>query len=127
MSDQTGWILRGPGRYEFGQGPHEIFVELRTSRWGATSALSELYDALRSARPQNKKEPHAVAEYLITYCSAELGITNTDRPIVIVNFHNQQVLLWSDREKCLLEETSIERFVDDQNLRNTWTKLHFAD
>ncbi len=125
MSHQTGWVLRGGTAYGFDVVSHESFVELRTGRWSASTALHDLFAALRS-KHGDLRTLNDTAQHLIEDHCASVGITNTDAPVTLVDFTSEVVLLWSDYKKEVLESALLTDFVKNKNIVDKWSEKYFT-
>jgi hypothetical protein len=129
MSNQTGWYLMDSAlaSYPLDGERTPVVIQLRTHRWGANQALSDIIEALRQPAKRNTHTIYSVAEWLIHERGAEFGITNTDAPIVVVNFQGPVVELWSDYEKKYLRTHNFKDFATIPTLLEELNEKYFSN
>lgn len=124
-TEDDKWVLFAAACWFCGAIRDPEKVELRTGRWSASTALHDLFAALRS-KHGDLRTLNDTAQHLIEDHCASVGITNTDAPVTLVDFENEVVSLWSDHKKEVLESALLTDFVKNKNIVDKWSEKYFT-
>lgn len=139
MSNQTGWILVGKasGYKPAGYDTPIKRIDIRTGRWSADSIVDQtrtlLNEVLSGDARGNIDDVDYMAELLFDndadgYKHAgTFGLTNTDRPVVIVDFLRKKVIFWREHTQEFLCEFEIEEFVMNPEISKTVKNDYYYD
>lgn len=140
MSNQTGWILidKASGYKPTGYAVPLKRIDIRTGRWSADSIVDQtrviLNKVITTATVRgNVDDADYMAELLLDQdidgnkIASTFGLTNTDRPIVIVDFLRKKVIFWQEFDNTFLTEVGIDEFVMNPDISKGIKEAYYSD